>query len=140
MSFGNGLDNEEELMSEINMTPLVDVMLVLLIIFIVAMPLINQSIEIDLPQASNKPVKKTADTITLSVNKAGDVFWNDQITDYSNLNKRLQEISATSSQTTVHLKGHKQVNYEHVMKLMTAVQLAGITKIGFITKPEQASN
>ena len=136
MAFGNGLDNDDEVMSEINMTPLVDVMLVLLIIFIIAMPLLNHAIEIDLPRADNKPLELKPDVVTLSVTEEGTVHWNDQVVTLGELKQRLQIAAQQQPQAEIHLRGDRKVDYEHVMSVMAAVQRSGMAKLGFITEPE----
>ena len=136
MAFGNGLDNDDEMMSEINMTPLVDVMLVLLIIFIIAMPLLNHAVKIDLPRADGEPVEQPPDVITLSVTAAGAIHWNDQIITNEELGRRLQGAAQQQPQPEIHLRGDRLVDYEHVMKVMAAVQRAGVVKLGFVTEPQ----
>jgi len=136
MAFGNGFDNDDEVMSEINMTPLVDVMLVLLIIFIIAMPLLNHAVEIDLPHADNQPLELTPDVVTLSVSANGDIHWNTQLIDEDDLTTRLQASAQKQPQPEVHLRGDRQVDYELVMEVMAAVQRAGILKLGFVTSPD----
>jgi len=135
MMFDNGQDNNDEVMSEINMTPLVDVMLVLLIIFIVAMPLLNDAIKIDLPIADNQPNKITPDTITLSVNENGKVYWNKQAISAESLQQQLQAVAQLQPQPEIHLRGDRRVEYDHVIRVMTAVRHAGIQKLGFVTTP-----
>lgn len=135
MAFGNGLDESDEVMSEINMTPLVDVMLVLLIIFIIAMPLLTHSVTIDLPRADNRQNEITPETVTLSVTANGEIHWNEQILTQDELNQTLQAVAQQQPQPEIHLRGDRQVDYEHVVKVMAAVQRAGILKLGFVTEP-----
>ena len=135
MAFGSGLDDNEEMMSEINMTPLVDVMLVLLIIFILAMPVITHSVKIDLPKASHEVSEAKPETITLTIAEAGIIHWNNDIISETELETRLQTASQQQPQPAVHLRGDRQVDYEHVVKVMTAVQQAGLYKLGFLTEP-----
>lgn len=135
MAFGNGLEQQEEVMSEINMTPMVDVMLVLLIIFILAMPMITHSIEIDLPQASNQASDSQPESITLTVAQQGEVHWNNEIISADQLQQRLQYAAQQQPQPAIQLRGDRQVDYEHVIKVMAAVQQAGINSLGFITAP-----
>ncbi len=137
MAFGGGLDNhDDEVMSEINMTPLVDVMLVLLIIFIIAMPLLKQATEIDLPIANTQPLEQTSDTIVLSIKENGDLFWRDQVINEETLHQRLQNVAQQQPQAVIHLQGDRFVDYQHVMKVMAAAQQAGVTQLGFVTDPE----
>lgn len=135
MAFGSGLDDSDEVMSEINMTPLVDVMLVLLIIFIIAMPLLTHSVTIDLPHADNRHNEITPETVTLSVTVNGEIHWNGQILSEDELNQTLQVAAQQQPQPEIHLRGDRLVDYEHVVKVMAAVQRAGILKLGFITEP-----
>ena len=135
MAFDNDLQNNDEVMSEINMTPLVDVMLVLLIIFIIAMPLLNDAIKIELPVADNQASKITPETITLSVNENGKVYWNKKAITSEVLQQQLQTASQQKPQPEIHLRGDRRVEYEHMIQVMTAVRHAGIQKLGFITTP-----
>ena len=135
MAFDNGQQNNDEVMSEINMTPLVDVMLVLLIIFFIAMPLLNDVIKIELPVAENQARKTTPETITLSVNENGKVYWNKKAITFEALQQQLQTASQQQPQPEIHLRGDRRVEYEHMIQVMTAVRHAGILKLGFITTP-----
>ena len=135
MAFDNGLDTSDEIMSEINMTPLVDVMLVLLVIFMITMPLLNHSIKIDLPQADNVANKIKPETVTLSVTAAGEIHWNEQPITEKVLVERLQLAAQQVTQPEIQLRGDRRVDYEHVVKVMAAVQRAGILKLGFVTEP-----
>lgn len=134
MAFDTGQDHDD-VMSEINMTPLVDVMLVLLIIFIIAMPLLNHAIKIDLPRADNQPNKITPQTINLSVNKKGEIHWNKVPLSQEALEQQLKLAAQQQPQPEIHLRGDRHVEYEHVVKVMSAVRRAGIQKLGFITMP-----
>lgn len=134
MAFGSGLNDNDEVMSEINMTPLVDVMLVLLIIFILAMPVITHSVKIDLPKATHEVSETKLETITLSVTKDGVVHWNNEAVPDGQLQQRLQGAALQQPQPIVHLRGDRRVHYEHVVKVMTAVQQAGLHKLGFLTE------
>ena len=137
MAFGGGLEDSEEVMSEINMTPLVDVMLVLLIIFIITVPVLTHSVKVDLPQASNTPPDLTPDTITLSVTAGGEIHWNEDVISFDVLEQRLLAEAAKPTQAEIHLRGDKTVAYEHVINVMAAVQRSGMEKLGFITQPTQ---
>ncbi|RLU02443.1 MAG: biopolymer transporter ExbD [Ketobacter sp.] len=137
MAFGSGLDDNDEVMSEINMTPLVDVMLVLLIIFIITVPVLTHSVKVDLPQASNTPNELKPHTIAISVSADGSIHWNDETITYAELEQRLQQEATTPQQPEIHLRGDKQVAYEHMIRVMAAVQRAGIEKLGFVTTPDQ---
>jgi biopolymer transport protein ExbD len=137
MAFGGDFDNQDEVMSEINMTPLVDVMLVLLIIFIITVPVLTHSVEVDLPRASNSPSESKPSTIQLAINARGEVFWNEQKVSEAELAGKLNAAAEAKPQPEIHLRGDRTVAYEHVVKTMAAVQNAGLLKLGFVTEPTQ---
>jgi len=135
MAFGGGSD-DTEVMSEINMTPLVDVMLVLLIIFIITVPVLTHSVKVDLPRAENTPNEIKPDTVNLAITETGAIHWNEQAVSREELALRLQAAAAQQPQPEIHLRGARTVAYEHVAQVMAAVQRAGILKLGFVTEPE----
>jgi biopolymer transport protein ExbD len=134
MAFGTR-DEPDEVMNEINMTPLVDVMLVLLIIFIITIPVMKHSIEIDLPRAANQPQNTKPETIRLSVDAQGAYYWNDAKVEDAALPTQLQAAAARTPQPELHIRGDRAVRYERVAQAMAAAQRAGIRKIGFVTDP-----
>ena len=135
MAFGTQ-DDTDEVMNEINMTPLVDVMLVLLIIFIITVPVMKHSVNIDLPRASNQQELVKPATVRLSVDADGSYFIDDtKITD-DQLPPRLQAAAAQNPQPDLHIRGDKAVRYEREAQAMAAAQQAGLRKIGFITEPK----
>ena len=134
MSF-NSYDDQQE-MSEINMTPLVDVMLVLLIIFIITVPVITHSVKVDLPQASQQPTEVKPDVVTLTVQRDGSLMWNDEALNLDNLALRLQAVAQQVNQPELRIQGDKAVEYEKVVQVMAAAQRAGIEKLGFMTEPQ----
>ncbi len=134
MAFGTQ-DETDEVMNEINMTPLVDVMLVLLIIFIITVPVMKHSVNIDLPQASNVAQDAKPETILLAIDAQGQFFWNENRVEDKDLPARLRTESARTPQPELHIRGDKQVRYERVAQVMAAAQQAGLRKIGFITEP-----
>jgi biopolymer transport protein ExbD len=136
MAFGGGTD-ENEVMSEINMTPLVDVMLVLLIIFILTVPVLTHSVKVDLPRADNSLNEIKPDTINLAVTENGAIHWNEMTVTLEELEQRLQATASQQPQPEIHLRGARTVDYEHVVQVMAAVQRAGILKLGFVTEPGQ---
>lgn len=136
MAFGGGAD-DNEVMSEINMTPLVDVMLVLLIIFIITVPVLTHSVKVDLPRADNTPNEIKPDTINLAVAEGGLIHWNEATVTLEELEQRLQALATQQPQPEIHLRGARTVAYEHVVQVMAAVQRAGILKLGFVTEPGQ---
>ncbi len=135
MAFGGGFDSDNEVMSEINMTPLVDVMLVLLIIFIITVPVLTHSVKVDLPRVSNEKQEIKPQTITLTVKADGSVFWDDSPIDAAVLELKLSEQAQKQPQPEVHIRGDKAAPYEHVLKTMAAVQQSGLLKLGFISEP-----
>ena len=135
MSFGTQ-DDTDEVMNEINMTPLVDVMLVLLIIFIITVPVMKHSVNIDLPRASNQQELVKPETVRLSVDADGSYFIDDTKILDDQLVPRLQAAAAQNPQPDLHIRGDKAVRYERVAQAMAAAQQAGLRKIGFITEPK----
>ena len=135
MAFGTQ-DDTDEVMNEINMTPLVDVMLVLLIIFIITVPVMKHSVNIDLPRASNEQQVVKPETVRLSVDAEGIYFLNDIKIRDADLAPRLKLEAARNPQPDLHIRGDKAVRYEKVAQAMAAAQQAGLRKIGFITEPK----
>jgi len=129
------LEAEDEVVSAINTTPLVDVMLVLLIIFLITIPVVIQSTPVELPKETNQPTQTKPENINIAVNKDGDVFWNNELVDEKKLLARLKEIAVKQPQPEVHVRGDKGARYEFVGRVVFACQRAGILKIGFITEP-----
>ena len=136
MAFGTQ-DDTDEVMNEINMTPLVDVMLVLLIIFIITVPVMKHSVNIDLPRASSEPQDVKPQTIRLSVDAQGQYWWNESRVEDGALPALLQAEAAKNPQPELHIRGDKEVRYERVAQAMAAAQQSGLRKIGFITEPKQ---
>jgi biopolymer transport protein ExbD len=122
-------------MNEINMTPLVDVMLVLLIIFIITVPVMKHAVNIDLPRASAQPQDAKPETVRLSVDAQGNYFWNERQVPDDELVRLLKVEAARTPQPELHIRGDKSVRYEKVAQAMAAAQQAGLRKIGFITEP-----
>jgi len=134
MAIGTQQDNDD-MMSEINMIPFIDVMLVLLIIFIITVPVIKHAVNIELPQASMEKVLDKPENIRLSVDADGVYFWNDQRVDDADFATRLTAAAAQEPQPELHIRGDKAVRYERVAQAMAAAQRSGVRKIGFITEP-----
>ena len=127
--------DEDELSAAINTTPLVDVMLVLLIIFLITIPVVTQTVPVRLPNEINLPMQTKPENIDISVNKDGDVFWNLQLVPDNNaLVERLKKVSVLDPQPEVHIRGDQDARYESVGRVVFACQRAGILKIGFITE------
>jgi biopolymer transport protein ExbD len=135
MAFGTQ-DDTDEVMNEINMTPLVDVMLVLLIIFIITVPVMKHSVDIDLPRASSTPQDVKPETVRLSVDAQGRYFWNEQELGEADLQARLEAAAARNPQPELHLRGDKDARYERVAQALAAAQRSGLRKIGFVTEPK----
>ena len=135
MAMQAGTLREGEPVSEINTAPLIDVMLVLLIIFIITVPVLTHSVNIDLPRASNQVNVVKPQTITISVTQEGQVYWNELLVDKQQLSLKLQQVAAQQPQAEVHIRGDKKVDYEYVMQVMAEAQRNGVQKLGFITEP-----
>ncbi len=132
-------DDSDEMLSEINMIPFIDVMLVLLIIFIITVPVIKHAVNVDLPRASNEKVLDKPENIRLSVDADGLYYWNDARVEDADFERRLGVAAAQQPQPELHIRGDKAVRYERVALAMAAAQRAGMRKIGFITEPTTAS-
>jgi biopolymer transport protein ExbD len=137
MTVGQGIeDADQEVMSAINTTPLVDVMLVLLIIFLITIPAIVQQVVIELPKERNVPTQTKPENIVIAVNKDGDVFWGTEyLKDSAALFQRLKKIAVQVPQPEVHIRADENTRYESVGKVVATCQRAAIMKIGFITEP-----
>ncbi|EGY02112.1 biopolymer transport ExbD protein [Nitrospirillum viridazoti Y2] len=134
-SAGDG-DDDGEVVSAINTTPLVDIMLVLLIIFLITVPVVTHTVNVDLPKERNQPTKTKPENIVIAVNRDGDIFWNEsKVPDYSALLEKLKVRAVEQPQPEVHIRGDKNARYEYVGRVVVAAQRAGIVKIGFITEP-----
>ena len=135
MTLGSGGDEDQEI-AAINTTPLVDVMLVLLIIFLITIPVVTTSIPVQLPKEVNLPTQTKPENIIISVSREGEVYWNMQeVSGTENLVKRLKEIAVLKPQPEVHIRGDQEGRYEGVGKVVLACQRAGIQKVAFITEP-----
>jgi len=134
MAFGTQ-DDTDEVMNEINMTPLVDVMLVLLIVFIITVPVMKHAVNVDLPRATSSPQDAKPETIRLSVDAQGRYYWNEQPIAEGELLPRLQAEAARQPQPELHLRGDKEARYERVAQALAAAQRSGLRRIGFVTEP-----
>ena len=137
MAFGglNGGSQSGQPQSEINMVPLIDVMLVLLVIFMITAPLLSHSIVIDLPQVSTQPVKEEPQVIDLAIDENGAVFWNEQPLAREDLAVRLQEIARRQPQPDLQLRADRATRYEVLAEVMGEATRAGVKGIGFVTRP-----
>ena len=139
MAFGTqdyNSSSDDDVMNEINMTPMVDIMLVLLIIFIITIPVMKHSVNIDLPHATNEVQNAKPETIRLSVDALGTYFINDVQTADTALGAQLRAAAAQNPQPELHIRGDKAVRYERIAEAMAQAQQAGLRKIGFITEPK----
>ena len=136
MNVGSADGDEDEVVSAINTTPLVDVMLVLLIIFLITIPVVTTSIPVQLPKERNEIRETKPENITLSVDPSGRIYWNElQIKSTEALVDRLKKIAVLQPQPEVQIRGDGNANYEGVGRIIYACQRAGISKVGFITEP-----
>ncbi|MDP3583643.1 MAG: biopolymer transporter ExbD [Thiobacillus sp.] len=125
--------------AEINMIPLIDVMLVLLIIFIITAPLLTHAIKLDLPQAASQPSPQQADTIQLSIQADGTVFWDTEAVDADTWRARMTAAAQQTPQPEIHLRADGDLAYRHVARIMADASRAGLVKLGFVTDPRDAS-
>lgn len=133
MAMGS-LSDDDDFNPEINTTPLVDVMLVLLIIFMITIPVLNNSVKIDLPRAAAQPNEEKPETVNLSIDANGQVFWNKDLLDESQLKTRIAAAAQHQPQPELHLRADRTTPYEKVAQVMAAAQSGGLTKMGFITE------
>lgn len=130
-------EDSDEVMSEINMTPLVDVMLVLLIIFIITMPVIQHAVKVELPRASSSRDQTPPHKLQLSVDAQGQFYLDQQAVAADALQERLRAQAAREPQPQLYIRGDKNVPYERVAQAMTAAQRAGLSRIGFVTEGQR---
>jgi biopolymer transport protein ExbD len=138
MAMNISSNDDDELNSTINTTPLVDIMLVMLIIFLITVPVVIHTVPVDLPKASNVPTQTKPENVMIAVEKDGSIYWNDaRLSDVNVLVEKLKTVAVKIPQPEVHIRGDKAARYESVGKVVQACQRAGIRKIGFITEPER---
>lgn len=136
MNISVGDDDDEALVSEINTTPLVDVMLVLLIIFLITIPVAINVKDVKLPKEENVALQTKPENVNLSVTREGDVYWNDQrLADDRDLLERLRVVARQDPQPVVHIRGDLDGSYEGVGRVVLAIQRVGMAKVGFVTEP-----
>jgi biopolymer transport protein ExbD len=137
MTVGQDVENtEQEVMAAINTTPLVDVMLVLLIIFLITIPVVVQQVPVELPKERNVVTQTKPENIVIAVNKDGDVFWNmEYMRDSKALFEKLKTVAVLQPQPEIHIRGDAEARYESVGRVVATAQRASILKIGFITEP-----
>ena len=137
MSVGSGSGDEPAVLAAINTTPLVDVMLVLLIIFLITIPVITKTVPVHLPKAVNIPTQTKPENITIAVDKDGTIYWNDRRV--ANRNELLGLVEAAAikkPQPEIHIRGDKDARYEDIGRVMYAIQRGSILKVGFLTEPD----
>jgi biopolymer transport protein ExbD len=131
-----GASNGNAPMSEINTTPLVDVMLVLLVIFIITAPLMTHAVRIDLPKASSQLLNEKPEVVSISIDSAGKIYWNDAPINVNDAKAKLAVASKQNPQPEVHIRADKDTRYQILAEIMANAQTAGITKLGFVSEPK----
>jgi biopolymer transport protein ExbD len=138
MAFGGFNDNKQNApMADINVTPMVDVMLVLLVIFIITAPLFTHAIKLDLPNAQSAAAPQKPETISLSINGEGKIFWNNDPIEQADLGSKLAQAAQQNPQPELQLRADKATRYEVIAQVMSAAQTNGLTKIGFVTDAKE---
>lgn len=138
MAFGTLADDDGDgALAEINMIPLIDVMLVLLVIFIVTAPLLTHAVKVDLPKASSAPNPTRPDHVQLAIDAEGRTHWNGEVVTSSRLAGHLAAAAARSPQPELHLRAARTTSYDQVAAVMAAAARAGVSRIGFVTEPDR---
>ncbi|MDH6250128.1 biopolymer transport protein ExbD [Polynucleobacter sphagniphilus] len=127
---------QDSIMAEINMTPMVDVMLVLLIIFMITLPIIQQAVKVELPKANSVRNEVKPESVQLSIDAKGQIYWNSTAIDLATFDKDAEEAAKKDPQPEINLRADKSVKYEYVAKVLAASRRAGLTKLGFVTEPD----
>ncbi|MBA5689610.1 ExbD/TolR family protein [Rugamonas apoptosis] len=136
MAFGSFNHHRQQgPMADINVTPMVDVMLVLLVIFIISAPMFTHAVKLDLPKAQAQANPQQAASVSLAIDAKGQVYWNDEAVAATALDARLAEASKLDPQPELQLRADKNTRYEVVAQVMAAAQTAGLSKLGFVTEP-----
>lgn len=139
MAFGGlNTNNGPKEVAEINMIPLIDVMLVLLVIFIITAPLLTHAVKVDLPQAVSTPNPVKPETIHLSIRADGEVFWNAEKVDANTWREKMQDASSQTPQPEILIRADGELAYRHVAQIMADAARAGLSKLGFVTDPRDA--
>ena len=128
--------SDDSIMSEINMTPMVDVMLVLLIIFIITLPVMQQAVKIELPKANSVRNEVKPESVQLTIDGKGQIFWNSTAIDLKTFNGYAEKAAQKEPQPEINLRADKSVKYEYVAQVLAASRRAGLTKLGFVTDPD----
>ena len=127
--------DDDAVLSDINTTPLVDVMLVLLIIFLITIPVVTTSIKVELPKESNAVRETKPENILVSVDSAGRIFWYDTLISSAELSKRMSAVASKAPQPEVQIRGDAAADYKSIGQIVSAARGAGVTKVGFMTEP-----
>jgi biopolymer transport protein ExbD len=136
MSVGSS-EEEQGVMANINTTPLVDVMLVLLIIFLITIPVINKTVKVELPRAVNIPTQTKPENITVAVDREGNIYWNDKrMPNKDELLNHIKEAAVRKPQPEVHIRADRDAKFEAVGRVLYAIQRGGVVKVGFLTEPD----
>ena len=125
-----------QLMSEINTTPLVDVMLVLLVIFIMTAPLLTHAVKINLPQATSQVIEDKPEVVDIAIDGTGKLFWNDVALVDGELSQKLAQVASQEPQPELHIRADKGTRYQVLAEVMADAQNAGVTKLGFVSEPK----
>jgi len=133
-SHNAGVSSHSAPMSEINTTPLVDVMLVLLVIFIITAPLLTHAVKIDLPQTSSQPIPEKPEVISIAIDGAGKMYWNDAPLVDGELKVKLQEVAQKKPQPELNIRADKETRYQILAEVMADAQNAGVSKLGFVSE------
>ncbi|MEI7530450.1 MAG: biopolymer transporter ExbD [Betaproteobacteria bacterium] len=130
----SGGDDDSGLMAEINMTPFVDVMLVLLIVFIVTLPVIQHSVKIELPKAASSSSASHPEAIQLTIDQSGKIYWNNELVSFDEFEKKAKQAASSDQMPEVNLRADKRVVYDKVAQVLSASKRNGLLKIGFVTE------
>lgn len=135
MAFSAAAEDDGEMMSEINMIPLIDVMLVLLIVFMITVPVMTHSVQVRLPQASSEPLTERPETIQLTIEADGRLIWNQTPITPEELESRFAEVASMATQPDLHLRGDQDARYAYIAQALSLAQRAGIQRLSFVTDP-----
>ncbi len=139
MSMSVGEKSDDGVMSDINTTPLVDIMLVLLIIFLITIPVINKAVKVELPKAANIPTATKPENITISVDADGGIYWNDgRLSNTAALLEQVKAVAVIKPQPEIHIRADQKTRWEAVGRVIYNVQKGGVVKVGFLTEPDRA--
>jgi biopolymer transport protein ExbD len=137
MAMNVAQDDEDEVIASINTTPLVDVMLVLLIIFLITIPVVTHTVPLQLPKETVTPLQTKPDAVEVAVNKDGKLFWNEKQIDNGTLLEKLKSVSVQQPQPEVHVRGDQETRFEFIGRVITTCERAGIAKVSFVTQPPE---